>query len=117
MNSPKFGDLVVTPDGYFAIVTNTRQRCVFQANGCERYFDDFSEWARFEVLPLNRHLEAADNPQPANFAELVDTLKMRIRPVSDDDSGCPARYPETLPYSLSNKPEPASSQPVEKPAN
>jgi hypothetical protein len=46
------GTLVLTPDGYFGIVTNVQERFLFLSNGLEARQNE-EDWAKNRVQPLN----------------------------------------------------------------
>lgn len=66
----KRGDLVVTPDGYYGIVTS--DDTVALSNGCEAVLEP-DEFKRLTTLPLKRPVGGIqDSHSVANFIELVE---------------------------------------------
>lgn len=45
------GRLVVTPDGYFGIVTSVMDRTVYCGNGLDHVIDE-ADWPRVQQLPM-----------------------------------------------------------------
>lgn len=66
--TPRTGDLVITPDGYYGIVTDEAGRAVFSASGIVQRLDK-NEWAITKIVPSK-----ADDDMfgTANFIELVE---------------------------------------------
>ncbi|REJ65655.1 MAG: hypothetical protein DWQ31_17090 [Planctomycetota bacterium] len=69
MNEIRFGDLVVTSDGYFGIVVAVETRDVFLGNGMRAVLSR-KEWSALRQLPITSSHE--DNGAAANFAELLE---------------------------------------------
>jgi len=65
MSTFRRGDLVVTNDGYFAIVTT--DHCVQLSNGCEEVLDETC-WNQLRPVPINSLHEGTGN---ANFQEIM----------------------------------------------
>ena len=51
MDEIKQGRLVVTPDGYFWIVTSVTDRTVYCGNGCDTVIPEV-DWPRLQTLPM-----------------------------------------------------------------
>lgn len=62
----QLGDLVLTDDGYYGIVSDPQNRYVFLGNGCEQYLEP-GEWVKLQILPIN----TAGGTAPANFIEII----------------------------------------------
>ncbi len=72
MNEIRFGDLVVTSDGYFGIVVAAETREVFLGNGTQTVLSE-REWSTLRRLPIRSSQEG--NAAAANFAELLEQHK------------------------------------------
>jgi hypothetical protein len=73
----KLGDLVRTPEGYYGIVSDMEQKCVFQGNGMEAFIDD-EDWDQLAVMPLNIFKDVG----VSNFMELLTARQQLARVVA-----------------------------------
>jgi len=63
MSTFRRGDLVVTNDGYYAIVTT--DHCVQLSNGCEEVLDETC-WSQLRSVPIK-----VEGTGSANFQEIM----------------------------------------------
>lgn len=72
-------DLVKTKDGYYGIVTNVEERCVYQTNGVEVELSE-EEFKALENLPQNFFQEQGHSSPNASFIGIFNTMLFKDNP-------------------------------------